>query len=88
MESNAKIEFLQGLIEKTLISLIASDYWLLNVPYHGNVGDGLIWQGELDFLKKFSFKCKGSTSYESPIPSSIKKEDLIPDSSTAFNDIA
>lgn len=34
-----------------IANLIDNDYYLLDLPYHVNIGDLLIWQGELDFLK-------------------------------------
>lgn len=77
MNSQTKKKQLQENIESQLSSLITGDYWLLNVPYHPNVGDTLIWQGELDFLEKFPYKCKGMRSFYSPIPTNIGKEDLI-----------
>lgn len=77
MTSRIKKIQLQESIESQLLSFITGDYWLLNVPYHPNVGDTLIWQGELDFLKKIPYKCKGMRSFYSPIPTDIVKEDLI-----------
>lgn len=77
MKSTEKKVQLHRIIEDQLSSLITGDYWLLNVPYHPNVGDTLIWQGELDFLKKFPYKCKGMCSFYSPIPKGIDKDDLI-----------
>ena len=68
---------LQTLIENTLTPLINHDYWLLEVPYYTNLGDTLIWQGELDFLRKLPYKCKGMYSYETPIPDGIGINDII-----------
>lgn len=68
---------LQTLIEHTLSPLINHDYWLLEVPYYTNVGDTLIWQGELDFLRKLPYKCKGMSSFETPIPDGIGINDII-----------
>ena len=36
---------------KPIRDLITNDYILLDLPYHINIGDLLIWQGELSFLK-------------------------------------
>lgn len=36
---------------KPIKDLIINDYVLLDLPYHVNTGDLLIWQGELSFLK-------------------------------------
>lgn len=59
MNSEKKIEQLQSIIAQSLLPLIDNDYYLLELPYHSNVGDSLIWQGELDFLKMVPFKCLG-----------------------------
>lgn len=44
-------EKLQSIIESKLSPLIDSDYVYWDLPYHINIGDTLIWQGTLDFLK-------------------------------------
>jgi pyruvyl transferase EpsO len=77
MKSQEKIKQLRSIIKKELTPLISHDYWLLEVPYYPNVGDALIWKGELDFLKRMPYRCKGTSSYETPIPSTIKKDDVI-----------
>lgn len=64
MEFN-KLGDLKQYIESELSSYITSDYVLYDIPNHRNIGDQLIYQGELDFLKTFPFKCvdKCSVSY-------------------------
>ena len=52
MEYAIKHSHLQQLLEATLLPLINEDYVLLDLPYHSNIGDILIWQGELELLKK------------------------------------
>lgn len=47
-----KIKNLQELIINTLVPLIDDDYALLDVPNHYNIGDNLIWEGEVNFLKQ------------------------------------
>lgn len=42
---------LQSIIEEKLSPLIDNDYVYWDLPYHINIGDTLIWQGTLDFLK-------------------------------------
>lgn len=56
MTSEEKIIQLRNIIRDNLTSLINSDYILLDVPYHGNIGDTFIWQGERDFLASLAFK--------------------------------
>lgn len=51
MRAKEKIERLRAEIEKQLIPLIDSDYVLWDLPYHTNIGDTLIWQGEWNFLR-------------------------------------
>ena len=46
-------------IRKTLTPLIPSDYILLDLPYHANIGDTLIWKGEEEFLKTLTGQCLG-----------------------------
>ena len=77
MTTKNKISQLRETIKGQLLPLIDHDYWLLNVPYHNNIGDVLIWQGELDFLKKTPYKCKGMRSFYSSVPTDIGKDDLI-----------
>ena len=61
MNCNDKVIELRNKIEETLIPLIDNDYLYLDLPYHTNLGDTLIWQGTLDFLKKIPHKCLMST---------------------------
>lgn len=51
-----KVHRLQEIVNNKLIPLIKSDYVLLDVPNYANIGDNLIWEGELEFLKKIPFK--------------------------------
>ena len=50
------------LIEKTLLPLIDNDYVLWGLPYHSNIGDILIWEGEENLLYKTGYKCLGRCS--------------------------
>lgn len=77
MTSHEKILQLKGVIDKNLRSIINRDYYLLEVPYYTNIGDTLIWQGELDFLKTFPHKCIGMYSLESFKYPSIDEKTLI-----------
>ena len=77
MNTTQKIHQLQKQIKESLMPLIDNDYWLLEVPYYPNVGDTLIWQGELDFLSTLPYKRKGMQSYFTNIPKNIAKDDII-----------
>ena len=59
------IQDLNNLIQSQLSDYITSDYVLYDIPNHRNIGDQLIYQGELDYLKTVPFKCvdKCSVSY-------------------------
>lgn len=63
MRNDNNIRFIQQIIERELIPLIDSDYALLDVPDYDNIGDNLIWQGELDFLEKVPYQKKYECSY-------------------------
>ena len=49
MNNQEKINQLRQIIENGLTPLIDSDYVLLDCPYHQNIGDSLIWGGEVFF---------------------------------------
>lgn len=72
-----KIEMLKNIIYDMLAPRIATDYWLLEVPYYDNIGDTLIWQGEMDFLKAIPHKCKGMHSLETFRFPKIPESDMI-----------
>lgn len=57
MTFDEKIKQLRGRIEDMLLPLIDGDYVLWDCPYHNNIGDILIWQGEIEFLQKLKYKC-------------------------------
>jgi len=59
MTQQEKVRQLSSLIEEQLLPLIDHDYVLYGLPYYSNIGDTLIWEGELELLKKVPFKCKG-----------------------------
>ena len=42
----SKINKLRALIFEKLVPLIDNDYILVDLPYHSNIGDILIWEGE------------------------------------------
>ncbi len=77
MQISGKIQQLQNIIRSSLSPIIDRDYYLLEVPYYTNIGDTLIWQGELDFLRSLPFKCKGMFSLETFNFPKISEEDII-----------
>jgi exopolysaccharide biosynthesis predicted pyruvyltransferase EpsI len=52
----AHIERLRNIIYNSLDSLIQNNYCLLDIPNHKNIGDNLIWAGELAFLNRLQHK--------------------------------
>lgn len=57
MDFDEKIHQLRGIIEAKLLPLITGNYVLYDLPYHANIGDTLIWEGELALLKQLPFRC-------------------------------
>lgn len=68
---------LRDQITRALSPQIDADYWLLEVPHYANIGDTLIWQGELDFLKGCPYRCKGMYAWDSLTTSQLKSGDLV-----------
>lgn len=77
MTNTQKIDELRNHISSTLNPLIDRNYWLLEVPYYTNIGDTLIWQGTLDYLKTLPYKCRGMYSLHSFRYPRIPENDLI-----------
>ncbi len=77
MRGEQAVSLLRQKIESSLLALIDSDYHLLEVPYYANVGDMLIWQGELDFLRNVPHKCRGMHSLETFRYRDIAESDII-----------
>ena len=57
MKINEKVAQLKEIIDSNLRDLIDDDYLLLDLPYYQNIGDTLIWAGELEFLQTFRYRC-------------------------------
>ncbi len=61
MNAKEKIDQLKKEIKRQLTLLITGDYVYLDLPYHSNIGDTLIWKGTLDYLNMLGHKCLMST---------------------------
>lgn len=72
-----KILRLRHKIEKELLPLIDRDYVLLDVPDYDNIGDNLIWEGELEFLKNVKFQKKYECSLTFYEQSKIPNDTII-----------
>ena len=62
MEFNKKYIDLKENIIKILSPLVNSKYCIVDLPYHSNIGDILIWQGEIEFLSQIPHRCVGMSS--------------------------
>lgn len=61
-DNREKIASLKQIITTTLLPLIDDDYSLLDAPNYNNIGDSLIYEGELAFLKLSPHKSLFSAS--------------------------
>lgn len=77
IDNELNILHLKQKIQINLIPLITSDYVLWDLPYYSNIGDLLIWQGELDFLRNTPHKNIGSASKDTCIFPKLKSTDII-----------
>lgn len=77
MTTQEKIKELKDIINQKLLPLIDNDYIYLDLPYHNNIGDILIWQGTLDFLKQLPHKCLYATDCENYNPQQLCKDTII-----------
>ena len=83
MTAIEKKKQLESIIRELILPLIDKDYVLLDLPYHSNLGDTLIWQGELDLLKSLPYKCRYSTWLGSDIETIGRH--ILPDTIICFN---
>lgn len=72
-----KIKELKKVITREITPLISNDYVLWGLPYYTNIGDTLIWEGELEFLKEVPFKCLGVCGWDEYEPVPLKEDTVI-----------
>lgn len=77
MKNHVQINRLRNRIIENLSPLINDDFVLLDVPDYNNIGDSLIWKGELDFFKTLKYKCKYQHSLWYEIDNSIMNQTSI-----------
>ena len=78
MTCEEKIWELRQIIEEQLTPLINNDYVLYDLPYYSNIGDLLIWEGELSFLKGLPLKMlECGSAFTSNLKRKIKKDTII-----------
>lgn len=68
---------LSNLINKTLPPLISGECVIFDAPYHENIGDILIFEGEMNFLQKHNIKCIKVASYNTCSFPKLKVETTI-----------
>lgn len=57
MQTESLIIHLREKIQKELVPIVNNDYVYLDLPYHPNIGDTLIWEGTREFLNTLPYKC-------------------------------
>jgi pyruvyl transferase EpsO len=65
------------LIRRILIPMIDNDYVIYGLPYHNNVGDVLIWEGELEILKDTGHRCLGVSGYNERCTKQLSDDTVI-----------
>lgn len=59
-----KIHQLKEIIDSNILPLISEKCIYLDLPYHFNIGDTLIWEGTECFMKSNNIECLYRSSYE------------------------
>lgn len=72
-----KIEELRCNVRGKLLPLIDGDYVYLDLPYHENLGDTLIWEGTLNFLKEIPHRCIYSTGKDNYVAPKLAPGNVI-----------
>lgn len=72
-----KTKELRNIINRKLLPLIDHDYVYLDLPYHTNLGDTLIWEGTLQFLKQSTHRCLYASNLSEYRKPKISKETVI-----------
>ena len=68
------VKYLKGLISKTLLPLIGKKCVLYDVPFYKNIGDVLIWQGELSFLAENNIEILDYANYHTYVKKDISND--------------
>lgn len=64
MNNIEKKNELKSIIDRSLFPIINKKCILLDAPYYHNIGDVLIWKGEMTFLAEHNIQCQYIASYE------------------------
>ena len=71
MNNEEGIKELKCLISKTLLPLIGKQCALYDVPFYKNIGDVLIWQGELSFLSENNIEILDFADYHTYVKKNL-----------------
>lgn len=71
MNNEEGIKVLKSLISKTLLPLIGKKCALYDVPFYKNIGDVLIWQGELSFLSENNIEILDFADYHTYVKKNL-----------------
>lgn len=77
MTRKETVAYLRETIYGKIAPLITGDYVLWGLPYYPNIGDTLIWEGELEFLKRIPHRCVGTCAWDDYSVSPLKKDTVI-----------
>lgn len=57
IDNSDKVSELREKLDKAILPVVDRDYVYLDLPYHPNTGDGLIWSAAHDMLSQSGHKC-------------------------------
>ena len=77
MTFQEKLLQLRSIINQQLLPLIDNDFVLLDYPYHENIGDTLIWDGEIHFLSQIKHRCFFQSSSRTFFAQTIAPQTII-----------
>lgn len=73
-----KLNYLKSKIINSILPLVTNNYVLWDLPYHNNIGDLLIWEGEISFLKAIPYyNCVNYSSIETCEYPKLSEETII-----------
>lgn len=77
MTAEEKVQQLRDLVYSNVVPLIDRDYVLFGLPYHNNIGDTLIWEGELVLLHTLPYRCLHSCGFNSYPDKPLKNKGIL-----------
>jgi len=77
MKPGDKVKQLADIIRERISPLINNDYVLYGLPYYSNIGDTLIWEGELELLKDVPHRCVGTCAWDSYPEKKLDKDVVV-----------